>query len=160
MEIIIFIVIAAFIGMLIAGATNKIVIYYDVSDLFISIAPWVILLIPNFLGLVEPHSFFWYVLNCISVIFALWSIKLSIDYNRNLVLGLFVGIFKLSAALLGVLVVFDKLLTLEDKDSSASDTIKAMLVLAIVGWISKILINGEQVYLEKGWELPEKVEES
>ena len=90
----------------------------------------------------------------------LWSIKLSIDYNRNLVLGLFVGIFKLSAALLGLLVVFSKLLTLDNKDSSASDTIKAMFVLAIVGWISKILINGEQVYLEKGWELPEKAEES
>ena len=33
MEIILFIVIAAFIGMLIAGATNKVVIYYDTLHL-------------------------------------------------------------------------------------------------------------------------------
>lgn len=164
----------AFVAMLIAGSTNKIVIYFDVKDFLISFMPWGSLLIGMILVNVYQHgnesvdfnnlsgmqSFVWYASLIASAIFFIWSIKLSILHNRNTLLGVFVGLFKVLSALLGVVVLVGQVSKIFSDESSMKDAFVAMLVIGIFVWLGKKLINGEQVYIAKGWALPEREEAS
>ena len=161
------VVAVAFIVMLIAGAANKIVVYFDTKDFLISFMPWGSIILAyiliniyhhgegevNFEHLSGMQTFVWYVGIACSVIFFIWSMKLSITYNRAVSLGFFVGIFKTLSSLLGVLIVVGNIGKVLDNKSSKKDMFIAMLVIGIFVWFGKKLINGKQVYLEKGWPL-------
>lgn len=166
-------VVVAFIAMLIAGATNKIVIYFNAGDFFVSFMPWGSILIGMILLNVYQHegevdfnalsgmqSFIWYASLSLSAIFFIWSMKLSITHNRSIALGLFVGIIKVLSALLGVVVLVGQVGKMFSDDASMKDALIAMLVFGVFIWLGKKLINGEQVYLAKGWALPEREEAS
>lgn len=159
----------AFVAILIAGATNKIVVYFDASDFLISFMPWGSILLGRLLLNVYQHDdgvvdfnnlsgiqeFIWYASLSVSAIFLFWSIKLSITHNKNILLGLFVGIFKVLSALLGVLVLVGQVGKVLDNKSSTSEALIAILIFGIFIWLGGKLMNGEQVYLAKGWALPE-----
>ena len=166
-------VVVAFVVMLIAGATNKIVIYFNAGDFFVSFMPWGSILVGMILLNVYQHggdvdfnalsgmqSFVWYASLSLSAIFFVWSIKLSVTYNRSITLGLFVGIFKVLSALLGVVVLVGQVGKMFSDESSMKDGLIAMLVFGVFIWLGKKIINGEQVYLAKGWALPEREEAS
>lgn len=157
----------AFVAMLIAGATNKIVVYFDASDFLVSFMPWGSMLLGRILlnayqhdGVVDFNNlsgiqeFIWYASLSVSAVFFIWSIKLSVTHNKNIVLGLFVGIFKVLSALLGVLVLVGQVGKVFNNDSSTNEALVAMLVFGIFLWLGRKLMNGEQVYLAKGWALP------
>lgn len=150
---------AGFIILLIAGATNKVVIYYDIKDFLISLAPGLSILIAVLIAdNPEMHDIKQIILIAgilIAAGFLIWSVKLSIFYNRNTALGIIVGLFKVISALIGVVVVVSHIFRIMDRKSSLRDVIWAMLIISIFTWIGKKLINGEQVYIEKGWTLPE-----
>jgi len=161
-------VVIAFISTLIAGATNKIVIYFNVGDFLVSFMPWGSIFIGLILVNLYQHegkvdfnalsgiqSFIWYASLSLSVVFFIWSMKLSVTHNRSLVLGLFVGLFKILSALLGVLVLISQINQMFSDNSSTKNDLLAMLVFGVFIWLGNKLINGEQVYLEKGWDLPE-----
>jgi len=162
-------IVISFVAMLIAGTTNKIVIYFDASDFFISFMPCgsmitglILLNIYQHEGnvdfnlLSEMQTFIWYVSISMSAIFFIWSIKLSIRYNRSISLGIFVGIFKMLSALLGAVVLVGQVGKIFSNDSSMKDALIAMLIFSIFIWLGKNLINGKQVYIAKGWTLPER----
>src|SRR5690606_21244887 len=104
-ETVFILVVLAFLAMLIAGSTNKIVIYYDINDFLLSFVPWASLILgfifvsvyqegeqsADFSNLSVLQTFIWYSCIVISGLSLIWSIKLSILHNRNTVLGLFVG---------------------------------------------------------------------
>jgi len=161
-------VVVAFIAMLIAGATNKIVIYFDGGDFLVSFMPWGSLLIGMILLNIYQHegdvdfdalsgvqSFIWYASLLSSAVFFAWSMKLSITHNRSVVLGLIVGLFKILSAFLGILVLVGQVGRMFSDESSTKDALLAMLVFGVFIWLGKKLINGEQVYIAKGWALPE-----
>lgn len=150
---------AGFIILLIAGATNRVVIYFDIKDFLISLTPGIIILIAVLIAdNPEMHNIKQIILIAgilIAAGFLIWSIKLSIFYNRSTALGIIVGLFKVISALVGLVVIVSQILRIMDKKSSLRDVMWAMLIISIFTWIGKKLINGEQVYIEKGWILSE-----
>ncbi len=89
-----------------------------------------------------------------AIVFFIWSIKLSIFYNRNTALGIIVGLFKVLTALLGTLAIISQIQTLRSNKSTLKDAMWALILISIFMWLGKKLINGEQVYIAKGWSLP------
>lgn len=167
-ETVFILVVLAFLAMLIAGSTNKIVIYYDINDFLLSFVPWASLILgfifvsvyqegeqsADFSNLSVLQTFIWYSCIVISGLSLIWSIKLSILHNRNTVLGLFVGVFKVLSSLLGVLVLIGSLNKMFEKDARTKNVILALMVMSAFVWLGNKLINGERVYLAKGWRLP------
>ncbi len=160
-------VFAAFIAMLIAGATNRIVVYFDKTDLVISFMPWGTILAAYILLLVYEHNetldfaalsgvqtFIWYTGLALAALFALWCIRLSVIHNHSLVLGVLVGIFKLLASVLAALFLVGQFLKIQDKKAGVKDAIAATLTIGVTVWLINKLVNGERVYLAKGWALP------
>lgn len=167
-ETVFILVVLAFFAMLIAGSTNKIVIYYDINDFLISFVPWASLILgfilvsvyqegeqsADFSNLSVLQTLIWYSCIVISGLSLIWSIRLSILHNRNTVLGLFVGVFKVLSSLLGVIVLIGSLNKMFDKDAKTKDVNLGVLVILVIVWLGNKLINGERVYLAKGWRLP------
>jgi len=159
--------IVAFVTMLIAGATNKVVIYFDKRDFFISVMPWVSVFLGWILIFAYHHggelslsalsgiqSFIFYASLFTAAVFIFLSIKLSITYNRNVILGLLVGVFKILSALLGAVVVVGQLGTIFSTKTRMKDALVATMVIGFFVWLGDKLINGEKVYRAKGWTLP------
>ena len=166
-------VFAAFIITLMAGATNRIVIYFDKSDLVISLMPWATMLSAYILLHIYEHNetldfaalsgvqmFIWYTGLVLAAIFTIWCLKLSITHNRSIVLGLLVGFFKLLSSLLAAIFLVGQFLKMKDEKTEMKDAIAATMAIGIVVWLINKLINGEQVYLAKGWPLPAAAAES
>ena len=162
----ILLVLAGLIALLIAGATNKVVIYYDIKDFAISLAPGGIFLITALFmesfrkeGATEYPVIPYLVLFAgliAAVWFFIWSIRLSIFYNKSAAIGIIVGIFKVIAALFGTISLLGNFSRMTNKKSTTGDDISAAIWITILVWIGKKLINGEQVYIAKGWALPKK----
>lgn len=165
---IIVVMIAIYLIMLMVGMAGKVVVYYDEADLVISLMPWFILFVTVILaGIYQPteqdldpekmlqiQRYVWYGGGILSILFSLWSILLSIKYNKSIVLGLLYGIFKLLSGLIGVLVLISQVFTMKDEKTKRKDFWFAILVFGAFWWLGKKLINGKKVYREKGWSLP------
>jgi len=101
-------VFVGFIALLIAGATNRVVIYFDLKDFAISFAPWGTLLITTILiKIFSKEGATGYSLTQYLVLFAggviatgffIQAIKLSIFYNKSTAIGIIVGLFNLKTA--------------------------------------------------------------
>ena len=147
-------VVIAFVAMIVAGVKNKIVIYFDVNDLLISFAPWVSLFFGVFIANGYENKIIGEGIAIIGVVSALfflvWSMKLSITYNKSIGLGLFVGIFKILSSLLAIIIFIGQLRKIFGNRSAFG----AVVILGFFAWLGKKLINGEQVYINKGWEMP------
>lgn len=146
---------------LIAGVTDKVVIFYDTSDLYLSFAPWLLVTIFGFMASTFNNHFIQNVILLIFVyiipgILVLTSVYNSICYNKSVFIGLIVGPFKLLLALLGIVTFINSIISWLDDDISFKKSIIATIIFSITGWITAKLINGESVYVKKGWSLPEK----
>lgn len=165
--ILIVLVVSAFISMLIAGANNQIVIFFDKKDFLVSLIPWGVILLGlmlvntyedrgslDFKHLSVKQSLILYTSILLSVISLIWSIHLSIYHNRSITLGVLVGIFKVLSSLLATITLIAQIQKIFSDKSTTKDVLVAMLILGVFVWLGKKLINGEQVYLAKGWDLP------
>jgi len=167
-EIIIFLVVVWFVGFMLAGATNKVVIYYDIRDLVISTMPWVSLLLGSILvsriqgggevnydNLSVMQIVFHYLSWIVFIGLLLYSGKMSSIHNKtNIVFGLIIGLFKIAASLIGLTAIIGNFLKIFDKQSSNRDRGIALLVIGGISSLGYALVNGERVYDEKGWDLP------
>ncbi|MDW8352788.1 MAG: hypothetical protein RML99_12835, partial [Anaerolineae bacterium] len=74
----------------------------------------------------------------------------AVRYNRSLPLGVLVGIFKMSIALLMIVTLVGHLFK-----ASRSNTMIAfswnLLAVGVLGWLWMRLVNGRRVYLQRGW---------
>ena len=161
-------ILSAYIIILLFGAAHKIVIYFDPGDLVISLMPWFTLILTivfmqvyqpegtniDFNALSAIQTYILYFGTAISFIFLVWTIILSIKYNRSFLMGLIVGIFKLVSVLLGVLILISQVSIMKDEKTKRKDFWFAILVFGAFWWLGKRLINGKIVYRDKGWELP------
>jgi amino acid permease len=156
-----------FVGAILAGMTNKVVVYFDFNDFFVSLMTvgiWVIAFIA--LSILEKEGQTAQlntmqvgtigVSALISVVCGITSVKSAIDYNRSMVIGLIIGVVKILTAIVGVVMILGQFQKLFEDDSSSKDVIVAMFLLGLFTWIGNRLINGEEVYEEKGWELPDQ----
>ena len=97
-----------------------------------------------------------YITAGISILFVIFTFKLSIQYNRNFPLGVLLGVFKIITGLLFILIALGYLFgksSSESENSSGMGALTIILFLGIFVWIAVKLINGEEVYRIKEWEL-------
>lgn len=155
-------VLLTFIATFIAGVSNKVVIYFDKKDLLISFMPWGSLVIGLLLLMAYQHegtvtienltsvqTFIAYLSIASSVIFFIWSIRLSIRHNRSVMLGLLVGVFKILSALLGLLIICSLTVDINGRENKLKETVFAILFLGVFVWLGRRLINGQEVYRVK-----------
>lgn len=160
-------VLVGFIALLIVGATNKVVIYFNMADFLMSFAPWGTLLVTYILisiyqkegttTLSGTQTFIKYAGGLVAALFFIASIRLSIIFNKSTGIGIIVGLFKVITALLGTVVIASQIAKIFSKESTLKDAVAAAMVISFFVWIGKKLINGEQVYIAKGWALPDSM---
>jgi len=158
------VVFALFIAIFYAGAAKKIVIYYDYKDLFISIGALFTPFLLFYLWQEEPiESEFakifipWVatpLLGLLSIFFIYLNFKNSITHNRNIPTGIIIGIFKLIYVILAFTIIFAQFSGSKDRRRSFGDVIVATLIVGLAVWITTVLVNGKEVYKQKGWTLP------
>ncbi len=156
---------AIFLLLLVLGATNKVVVYFDGADFALSMVPLLSLVSAVILmGVFGPEVeqkdltgqqiFILGLGIVISIGTAVWSVRMSVFYNKNLPFGVLVGIFKVAAATLGLLIIVGLVSRAFDSKMRLRDALWAIVLLSFFIWIGKKLINGYAVYQEKGWPLP------
>jgi hypothetical protein len=157
--------VAIYVVMLLVGMAGKAVVYYDEADLVISLLPWLILFVTLLIaGIYQPteqdmdpdrmlliQKIVWYIGGALAFAFSIWSILLSIRYNKSVLLGLPYGIFKLLSGLIGVLVLISQVFTMKDEKTKRKDFWFAILVFGAFWWLGKKLINGKKVYKNNAW---------
>ncbi len=164
------VVIISFFVIMILGASKTVVIYFDFADFLISIIPVISTIVALFLiefykpenGNQVINSFGDYtgaqktviiiaaLLSIISIVFAF---RLSVKYNKNIPLGILIGIFKIALGTLGILIIIGQIAKIINRDTSLRDHIIALILIGIFLRIGKSLINGVEVYEKKGWAL-------
>lgn len=73
-------------------------------------------------------------------------------------MGLIIGFFKIIFVSLAAFVAINGILAYLNKVSgkqTAKETAGSIILFVITGFIAESIVNGEDVYLEKGWLLPE-----
>ena len=155
-----------FLGTIIAGATNKVVIFFNWSDLINTIMIFISPLVIGFGGMAifqdqngeinENTETIIIVLTIITTaFFIIKNLILSIRYNKSLLVGIFIAIMKTVVAILGVLILIGYVNELLDKEyKSIGQWILMVLILGFFVWLGKKLVNGQNVYSEKEWALP------
>lgn len=91
----------------------------------------------------------------ISIIVGLYSLYLAVKYNHmNIFVGIPIGISKIILGGLFVLKLFD-LISPSGKSvgKRRENRITSGIILFLLSIIFKFLINGEEVYKRKGWEI-------
>jgi len=170
----IFFSIAVFVGgiyLLILGSTKRVVIYYDYRDLSKSFLPVLFFGMAIFVFKSEPsvNSFANFVLHwIISAFFGVLglirtaiTVNTAIQHNRDLdiAMGLIIGFFKIIFIFLAVILVINRIIDIIAKmlgGKTFKETVVSITLVAIIGFITSAIVNGEEVYLKKGWLLPEK----
>lgn len=156
--------------LLVAGACRRVVIYYDTSDMVVSLAAGVlIILFPAFIEIIGikqvtlfSSDFMNFLAKWIVIIVGILSTIISvfitfnnaIKHNRSFMLGIFIGLFKLLfVAITALIMIAQVLRILEHK--SGREMFLASAILTVFGSFVGIMINGKEVYEAKGWQLPE-----
>ncbi len=153
-----------FIGIFYAGAAKKVVIYYDTKDLFISVGALItplmiyVLLQEEKIESEMVKAVIYYVIAPTLGLLSLYLLYLNFNngifHNKNLTLGLVIGIFKLVYVILAFAVILAQFSDAKDRRRSFGDIIVATLIVGLAIWVTSVLVNGKEVYKQKGWTLP------
>ncbi|MDD5366464.1 MAG: lysozyme inhibitor LprI family protein [Gallionellaceae bacterium] len=149
MTLLVWAVVISFVILMFLGVSNRVVIFYNPLDLAISMGA--ILATP--LGFLIASTLDDKLASVIAVStggvisagLMVVSFVNAIRYNHSLLLGIFVGCFKILASGLGVLILVSQLVDDGSKrDRNRPDYAKALTIL-VLGYIASLLINGERV---------------
>ena len=150
----------SFIVLLVAGMTNRVVIFSDGIDLMWTVLVFGAPVIGFVIGatLVPEGGVFENEISAVVVAGiggviglggCLMTFISSIKHN-GLFLGIIIGIFKVLAALLATLCAIGLLGKIFDKDAgSFSKRMMAVVVFGILLWMIQKLINGDEVYIRR-----------
>ena len=149
------------IGLLIAGATKKVVVYYDGADMAVSafgvilpfVALWMFSSTP-FESTAFNWMFHWFlspITGIAGLVCVVCSFRSACHHNRSAALGVFVGVFKVVFVALTIMVILGQIGKMVDDKVSVKDKVLAVIFLAIIGAVAKAMINGPEVYQAKGW---------
>ena len=150
----------SFIALLVAGMTNRVVIFADGKDLTWTLTIFVAPVIAFVIGatLVPEGREFAdetaaAVVSSIGGVIGLiacgMTFMLSIKHN-GLVLGIIIGVFKIMASLLAAICAIGLLGKIFGKDTgSFASRMFAVVVFGILLWMIQKLINGDEVYARR-----------
>lgn len=149
------------LALIVAGARNKVVIYYDTADMGISalaiLLPFIALVLTSFQPFVSPLFCWlwkWSILSIgftAGVYYLLLSLRSAIRHNRSVLLGLFVCVFKLAFLILGFLVIYSQIGSRKDRENTLEEKFFALAIILCVVALGRAMINGLAVYQAKGW---------
>ncbi len=155
--------IASILIIFIIGFTKKVVIFYDFKDLLINLIPVGSFILYFILLYIYRHHkeieiFISVAIIAIIIFFIAYSVKLSIFYNRNIFIGIIIGLFRVFIATIGSILLLYSIsnaLGTQKEDESYSDfqtrKIGGAILTAILTIMFYFLINGKEVYNKKGW---------
>jgi len=139
---------STFLGLLIMGLTNRVVIFYDLDDFLISLSP------PG--SLIVTIGFILYfgegthaaeisaIVGTIFLLIAIIAIFVSSIRHNGLLIGLVVGSFKLIASLL-IVTLAVSLIERFMNPASRMSRLSYVLLFGLLGWVLYRMINGEKV---------------
>lgn len=151
------------IGLLIAGATKSVVIYYNGKDMlnsFLSVFLFFAVLVMANMKPFESDEFNWVFLWIFTPIIGLLCIYCmimnfinSVKHNRSILLGLIIGLFKIIfISLIGV-VIIDQILVITNKGNSNKIKTTSAVFLFVFIFLAHAMINGHKVYEKRNWPL-------
>lgn len=154
------------IGVLVAGARQKLVIYYDVADLLLSLMA---VLLPFGCYLMfsstpfEDQRFNWVwhwllvpLIGLLGAVCLFCNFQQAWIHSRSLWLTIIIGMFKLTFVVLLLVIVIGQLERLDDRQASHGEKASAWIWIILAGVLARALINGRAVYRYKGWSLPDR----
>ncbi len=156
----------ALILMVVLGLTGKIVIFYDIADAWWSISPLVFLIAGVIIaGTLAPKdaklgsAVLAQATLVLAGIGALVGVFLTfsnaIKYNRNIVLGLLIGLGKSFISVFMAITFVGSFSGAISSKNSSRQAIGPTILLGIVGFLWISLVNGPEVHEAKGWIEPE-----
>ncbi|WP_199052003.1 hypothetical protein [Aquitalea sp. ASV15] len=152
------------IALMVAGSKNKVVIFYDVADMWhcalIIILPLFVLTLSSYQPFITVAFCFvwkWSLLLCaiVSGVYYLFrNFSNAIRHNRSVFLGLFIGVFKLIFLVFAFVVIYSQMGERKDRPNTFEEKIFAWGIIFCVLVLGRAMINGRAVYENKGWDLP------
>jgi len=154
---------------MIAGVRDRVVIYFDKKDFWISFLPWVLyfvcvyLVTPadaqapvDFTAPPEDMVIPLYITYAVIVLCLIENTRRSIYYNRNVFLGIFIGVFKVLFSFFAVIGSLGYISRVMDSSKTFSQRAAALALFSLLQTLWAEFINGHDVYRQKGWALPDK----
>ncbi len=147
----------SFVALVVAGMTNRVVVFADGKDLLWTVC---IFLIPTIAFLIAAtlvpegqevlddslSSIVVGIGGVLGLISCVMAFVLSIKHN-GLFLGVIVGIFKVMAAVLAAICAIGLVGKIFDKESgSSAERMFALVIFGVLLWMMSKLINGDEVY--------------
>lgn len=158
----------AFLLLLVLGLTGRVVIFYDGWDAFWAIVPlisvvvsvliWVSIVPDTSHAAPQTKEMILPVIVLAAgglgaLIGGIVTLHNAVKYNRNVPLGLLIGVCKLVISILLIVLSLNYLFGTNNK-RGRGNSLFALIVLGGIAWLWMKLINGERVYEKKGWPAP------
>lgn len=152
------------IALMVAGAKNRVVIFYDVADMahcaLTIILPLSALTLSSYQPFITTAFCFvwkWSLSLCAIVTgtyYLFRNFSNAIQHNRSVFLGIFIGIFKLAFLVFAFVVIYSQMGERKDRPNTFEEKLFSWAIIFCVVMLSKAMINGRAVYESKGWTLP------
>jgi hypothetical protein len=147
----------------ILGASDRVVVFYNYTDAWWSVSPLVFLLgsavVANFLA--PPGSTEFASTDTEKAALAVgifgavvgvaFTIVNAVRYNRSILIGLPIGLGKIMISGLMLVTFVGSFRAMFDSKRSTRQVLGFALVVMLVGFLWKMLVNGDRVYQRKGW---------
>lgn len=150
------------VALLVAGARNKVVIFYDAADMGTSalaiVLPIVTIILVSYQPFVSPlfcRIWKWGILlsgYASGFYCLLLNFTNATRHNRSVLLGFFIGIFKIAFLILSFAVLYFQMGGRSDRKRTTDDVWLALVIVLCMVFLAKALINGDEVYKKKGWQ--------
>lgn len=141
---------SSFALLLFAAFTNRVVIFYDWVDfgktllIFVSLVVSALLIL-YFDGDWLMQALFGGAAILVAVYYMVYTFKSSISHNSSVVIGLFVGFFKILFSLIMAILVLGKFSDFKNNNKSGGDKLAALIFLAFFGFLTYLFVNGDRV---------------
>lgn len=158
------ILLALMLGVFVGGLTRHVVVYYDNKDLNISFGVSFLMLVAiltffsaDMDGRAGTTEYYLYLMGAgvcafASLILLIISFYNAVHYNRSILIGLVVGIFKIPFAWITIVFIFDSFCSIFLKGRKAGERLTSAFLAIFFAAILTALVNGPEVHEKKGWE--------
>jgi hypothetical protein len=154
------------IGIIFAGASGKIVIWFDLNDVFLTLGIFFPTFIAIFLSVLyksDPTALYiiWGLAILLGGICAIKSLIQSVGHNHNVFIGVLVWVFKVLVSVITLILVLCRVVlalygTGNSPNSRRPTTVFQIVIIGLFGYLMWSLVNGKRVYANKGWLVEEQ----
>lgn len=146
---------------LVAGFCQKVVIYYEVEELFVSLLGVLLPVGAYLMAGISPFNnallndvWRWLlipIVGLLGILCLLCNFIQAWQHSHDFGLTLLVGLFRLIFVSLVLVVLVGLSEQLAERKPSQSRQARAWILIALAGLLTRCLVNGQSVYRNKGW---------